>query len=101
MASLSINVDEKGNVNIALTFLNGTYRQKTECQECGELHFSETIEEAVKADIGNLIYKSLNEMDAEDLFYTLEELSSERLDSIGDNIRALTEYETMIRGKQE
>ncbi len=98
MANLIVNVDEKGNINIALMFLNETYRQKTERLDNGELYFSETIEEAVKAETGNMICEKLSELDVEDLFYTLEELPTERLESIGDNIRALTEYEEMIRG---
>ncbi len=98
MANLKININDNGDITYTLTFLDQEYTQEVKQCEDGTLLFSETLEEQIKANKGQLLLRALGTDDAEELMINISEISySNIVDSIGGNITALTEYEEILR----
>ncbi len=97
MARVLIDID-KEQTRYILTFCGEVFRQRTVHLEDGAEFYSEEFSEKVQASLGDILAKKLSKEDFADLLITLQELSDNTtVGQINDSIKALTEYEELIK----
>ncbi len=97
MANLIIDIGKK-QTNDILIFCGKAFQQRTIHAEDGSEIYSEDLSDKVQASMGDILMKKLGEKETGELLKTVFEIQDNTtVEQISDSIKALEEYEDMIR----